>query len=146
MSETENINIVKQLFSAIDNQDLNAALALLSKEIELIHPMPKTIWPWAGEQHGHEGIMGFYAGALEVIDIVQFEPREFITQNDKVVVLMFERFHIKASCKDVDNDFVMVFTLRDAKIIKWHIYEDTAPIIKALDGATKENAFTSKLR
>lgn len=134
MSEKENIGTVKQLFEAIDNRDPQAVFALFSEEIELLHPIPKAILPWAGKRKGHKQIMEFFAGTLETVDTERFEPQEFIAQNDKVVVLMYERARIKATGKSVDNDYVMVFTLMDDQIVQWRIYEDTAPIIKAING------------
>lgn len=68
----------------------------------------------------------------EVGEFEQWEPREFIAQGDKVVVLAFERVRIKATGRVVDNDFVMVFTLNNGKIVRWRAYEDTAPLIAAI--------------
>jgi ketosteroid isomerase-like protein len=67
-----------------------------------------------------------------VSEFEQFEPREFIAQGNKVVVLVFERFRIKATGRSVDNEYVHVVTLRGGKVVQFCIYEDTAPIIAAI--------------
>ena len=48
------------------------------------------------------------------------------------MVLLFERFRIKATGRAVDNEFVIVFAFRDGKISQFYVYEDTAPIIAAI--------------
>jgi ketosteroid isomerase-like protein len=134
MSEKENVETVKQFFGAAARGDVQLGLNLLSEDIEIHHPVPKTIWPFAGKRKGKDQVVEFYMGTGETVDFEQFEPQEYIAQNDKVVVLMFERFCIKATGKYVDNEYVMVFTLMDGQIVQWRIYEDTAPIIKAING------------
>ena len=67
-----------------------------------------------------------------MLEFEQFAPREFIAQGDIVVVLVFVRVRSKATGRTVDNDYVHVYTVRDGKIIRFCVYEDTAPIIAAL--------------
>jgi ketosteroid isomerase-like protein len=91
--------------------------------------MPTAIWPWAGHRRGRARVAEFFAN-LQPVE--EFEVREFIAQRDKVVVLLFERLRIKDTGRRVDNEFVIVFTLRDAKVIQLRVYEDTTPIIAAI--------------
>jgi ketosteroid isomerase-like protein len=55
-----------------------------------------------------------------------FEPREFIAQNHKVVSLVYA----EATVRDTGRAFVSheahVWTFRDGKLVRVHIYLDTA--------------------
>ena len=78
----------------------------------------------------------------------QLEPREFIAQNDWVVVLLFERTRVKATSVVFEISNVHVLKLKDGKVVQLMIlsrqrlrfllsspgFEDTAPIIAALQG------------
>jgi ketosteroid isomerase-like protein len=129
MTEKENTEIVKQGLAAFQRGDIQSFLELLDDEVDFRHPMRTAIWPWAGHRHGRIQVAEFFAN-LQPVE--EFEVREFIAQRDKVVVLLFERLRIKDTGRRVDNEFVIVFTLRDAKVVQLYVYEDTAPIIAAI--------------
>lgn len=63
------------------------------------------------------------AGAQEYI---RFEPREFIAENDKVVVLGQMQARVHASGRTYESPWAHVFTLRDGKICSFQYYSDTA--------------------
>jgi ketosteroid isomerase-like protein len=54
-----------------------------------------------------------------------------IVQGNKVAVLVFERFRIKATGCAVDNEYVHISTLSDGECVQWGVYEDTAPLVAA---------------
>jgi len=132
MNEQENVALVKRALAAFGGGDLQTFLNFFSDDAELHHPMSTVIWPWAGTQHGHARIEEAAAGVTAVLEFEQFEPREFIAQGNKVVVLVFERVRSKATGRVVDNDYVHVYTVRDGKIVQFYVYEDTAPVIAAI--------------
>jgi ketosteroid isomerase-like protein len=132
MNEQENVALVKQALAAFGGGDLQTFLNLFAEDAELRHPMSTAIWPWAGTQRGRARIEEAAAGVTEVLEFEQFEPREFIAQGNKVVVLVFECVRSKATGRVVDNDYVHVYTVRDGKIIQFCVYEDTAPVIAAI--------------
>jgi ketosteroid isomerase-like protein len=132
MSEQDNIELVKQGFAAFQRGDIETILNAFSDEIDFRHPMSTAIWPWAGKRRGRAQAAEFMAGLAEVVEFEQYEPREFIAQGNKVVVLVFERFRIKATGRAVDNEYVHMFTLSDGKVVQWWVHEDTAPIIAAI--------------
>jgi ketosteroid isomerase-like protein len=132
MNEQENVEIVKQGYAAFQRGDIQTLLNLCSADVEVRHPMSTAIWPWAGKRRGRPEFAEFLAGLAEVVEFERFEPQEFIAQGNKVVVLVFERSHIKATGRAVDNNFVTVFTLSDGKVVQVFFYEDMAPFIAAI--------------
>lgn len=65
------------------------------------------------------------------MEIQRFEPREFIAQGDQVVVLGEERMRIKATGRIAENRWVMVFALRDGRIVRFREFDDTAAVAAA---------------
>jgi len=49
------------------------------------------------QSSGRQGLE-FFAGLGQTMDYEQFEPREFIAQDQYVVVILFERGRIKGGC------------------------------------------------
>jgi ketosteroid isomerase-like protein len=78
-----------------------------------------------------------FARLAKTIEYDQFEPREFIAQDDFVAVVLFERGRVKAIGVTFDNLYVHVFRFAHGKVTQIRIFEDTAPIIAALQGYRK---------
>lgn len=137
MSEQKNCDLVKQGYAAFMHRDIRTLLDLLDDDLDFQHPMPQSIWPWAGQRKGRQGFADFINGLSQAIELEQFEPREFIAQGDYVTVLVFEHGRVKATGVAFDNSYVHVFRFRDGKVVQFLIFEDTAPIIAALQGYRK---------
>jgi ketosteroid isomerase-like protein len=56
----------------------------------------------------------------------RFEPREYIAEGDKVVVLGQATWHAKQTGRSFDTPFIHVFTMRDGKVARFEAHADTA--------------------
>jgi ketosteroid isomerase-like protein len=63
------------------------------------------------------------------------EPREFIAQGDRVMVVGFARGKVKATNKAFEDHFVFAITLRDGKLAKIREYIDTQALARASETA-----------
>jgi ketosteroid isomerase-like protein len=134
MSEQENVRLVQELFHAFGRGDAAALISMLSEDVAWFIPGPTDVVPYAGERHGHEGVMQFLAAMGGSVDFERFEPREFVAQNDKVIALGFERARVKATGRTFDNPWALVFTVRDGKVSEFRSYEDSAAVAAAFRG------------
>ncbi len=91
--------------------------------------------PWVGTRHEHEGGAEFFSLVGETIEFEQFEPREFVTQGDTVIVLGYERSLVKSTGRTFEQEWVHIYTLRDGKIDKVRIIDDTAAQVAAFEAA-----------
>jgi len=132
VNEQDNIELTKQGYAAFARGDIQAVLKLFADDAELLQPLSAAIFPWAGTRRGRAQLAEFLAGLAEVGEFEQFEPQEFIAQDDKVVVLIAERFQIRATDRSFNNELVHVFTIKDGKASQLRIYEDTAPFLAAM--------------
>ena len=96
--------------------------------------MSTDVWPWAGKRRGRVGVAEFFRGLAETSTHVKSEIREVIAQGGKVVVAVFERFVLKATGQSLENEYINLTTFKDGQVARWWIYEDTAPIIRAIRG------------
>ena len=127
MSTQENVETVKKFFAAIGRGDKPGLLALSSEDIEWI--IPGEDWPLAGTYRGHAGLEDLLqkSGMLETLT----EPREFIAQGDRVLVVGFASGKIIATNKTFEDDWVFAITVRNGKLTNIREYIDTQALARA---------------
>ena len=134
MSDQTNLGVVQQIYAAVGSGDIPALLSLLTDDVEWTLQGPSVI-PWAGPRRGREGVAEFFSLLGETLEFEQFEPREFVAQGDTVVVLGYERSLVKPTGRTFEQEWAHVYTLKDGKIAKARVIEDTAAQVVAFDAA-----------
>ena len=129
MSIEKNAEIVKSFLAAIGRRDKQALLALSAEDIEWI--IPGEDWPLAGTRRGHAGLAGLPQTHSETMETSFMEPREFVAQGDRVLVVGFASGKIKATKKAWDDDWVFAITVRSGKLTKIREYVDTQALARA---------------
>ena len=128
MSIEKNVQTVKDFFAAIGRGDKEALLALTAEDIEWI--IPGEDWPLAGTHHGHGGLAHLLETASRSIE-TSTEPREFVAQGDRVLVVGFARGKIKATNKTFEDDWIFAITVRNGKLTSIREYIDTQALARA---------------
>ena len=128
MSIEKNIQTVKDFFAAIGRGDRKALLALVAEDIEWI--IPGEDWPLAGTRHGHAGLADLLETASKSME-TSTEPREFVAQGDRVLVVGFARGKIKATNKTFEDDWIFAITVRNGKLTNIREYIDTQALARA---------------
>jgi uncharacterized protein len=128
MSTHKNVQTVKDFFAAIGRGDREGLLALVAEDIEWI--IPGEDWPLAGTHRGHAGLADLLQTASKSIE-TSTEPREFVAQGDRVLVVGFAKGKIKATNKTFDDHFVFAITVRDGKLTNIREYIDTQALARA---------------
>jgi ketosteroid isomerase-like protein len=128
MSVETNIQTVKDFFAAIGRGDREALLALVADDIEWI--IPGEDWPLAGTRHGHAGLADLLEAASRSIE-TSTEPREFVAQGDRVLVVGFARGRIKATNKTFEDHWIFAITVRDGRLTNIREYVDTQALALA---------------
>ncbi len=118
---------MKDFFAAIGG-DREALLALVAEDIEWI--IPGKDWPLAGTWRGHAGLADLLQTASSSIE-TSTEPREFVAQGDRVLVVGFARGTIRATNKTFEDDWIFAITVRDGKLTSIREYIDTQALALA---------------
>ena len=127
-----NVDVVREAYEAVGRGDIPALLDLLTDDVEWTLQGPSVI-PFAGTRRGREGVIEFFSLLVETVEFQEFEPREFVAQDDTVVVLGFERNLVKPTGRTFEQEWAHVYLLRDGKIAKHQALEDTAAYVVAFD-------------
>ncbi len=119
---------MKDFFAALGRGDRAALLALADDDIEWI--IPGQDWPLAGTRHGHAGLTELLETASRSLE-TSTEPREFVAQGDRVLVVGFARGRIKATGKTFEDDWIFAITVRDGRLTSVREYIDTQALARA---------------
>jgi ketosteroid isomerase-like protein len=137
MSIEKNVQAVKDFFAAIGSGDREALLALVAEDIEWI--IPGKDWPLAGTYRGRAGLTDLLETASKSIE-TSTEPREFVAQGDRVLVVGFAKGRIKATDKTFEDDWIFAITVRDGKLTSIREYVDTQALARAAAMSGPESA------
>lgn len=128
MSIEKNVQTVKDFFAAIGRSDRQGLPALVTEDLEWI--IPGEGWPLAGTRHGHAALADLLETASKSIE-TSTEPREFVAQGDRILVVGSARGKIKATNKTFEDNWIFAITVRDGRLTSIREYIDTQALARA---------------
>jgi len=130
MSEHENRQLIEQAYANFKAGNIPALLQSMSEDITWQLPEIENV-PFAGKRAGRGAVAEFFSALANLQNARSFEPREFIAQGNRVVVLGHYVWQVKANGRTYEGDFAHVYTIRGGQIAAFHEYTDTAAAAKA---------------
>jgi ketosteroid isomerase-like protein len=130
MSETDNTRIVQECYEMFGKGDVPGLLAALDDNIGWTVPEIENS-RFGGKRTGTESVGRFFQELVEDEDMTHFEPKEFIAQGDKVVVLGSSTATVRATGNSYSTDWVHVFTLAGGKVTAFTEFFDNAAATRA---------------
>jgi uncharacterized protein len=132
MAEATNMQVVKDAYAAFQRGDIDGVLALVDDSVEWEAVKgTEGVVPTAGVRRTRRGVAEFFSQLAQWADFQQFEPREFIAQGDQVVAVGSYKLTVKPTSKRVAADWVMVFTIRNGRIVRFREWTDSAQLVQA---------------
>ncbi len=127
----DSLDIVRRGYDAFGRGDINGLLALLDENVQWTTPGPADL-PIAGRRTGRQAVGEFFQRLTSLLDVQKFEPKEFIVQGDKVVVLGEDVSRVKATGKAIETCWAHVFTVENGRITAFHEYSDVSAVVTEL--------------
>ena len=134
MNEQENTATIQQAYNNFNTGNIEGLLDQMSDNITWQLPEIEGV-ALAGKRTGRDGVKDFFATLARDQDVIEFEPREFVAQGDKVISLGHYRWRVKDTGREYASDFVHIFTVRDGKIVAFREHFDTAVVAAAYQKA-----------
>ena len=128
MNQRSNLEIVEEGYAAFGRGDIPALLDLMDANV-LWDVAGPTEMPWAGSFRGHAGLQEFFGTLDAELDIETFEPRTFVADGDKVVVLGFEKARSKHTGRTYEAHWAHAFTLSGGVVTSFREFTDTAAAV-----------------
>jgi ketosteroid isomerase-like protein len=130
MDAQQNKQLVQEAYRMFQRGDIPGILDRCTDDAEWTSPESEYV-PFAGSFHGKQGIAEFFSKLDGSTQAIRFEPREFLAEGDKVVVLGHATWHVKPTGRELDTPWVHVFTLRDGKVARFEAHSNTAAANRA---------------
>ena len=125
MSELENISVARQGYENFKTGSISSLLDQMADHVVWQLPDIEGV-PLAGSRSGRTGVAEFFSTLARDQEAIEFDPREFIAQGDKVISLGHYKWRVKKTGREFESDFVHIFTIRDGKIVGFREHFDTA--------------------
>lgn len=138
MSEQENVQTARQAYAFFNSGDIESLVGLFTEDVQWETPEVENM-PQTGKRTGIASVREFMSLINENMEALEFEPREFIAQGDRVVVLGHYRWRVKRTGKEYASDWAHVCTYRDGKLTSFKEYLDTAAARDAHSAAQTAN-------
>jgi len=136
MSEQEaNTRTVQQVYDNLRDgrlrgADMPSLQSLYADDVEWHVPAMENV-RFGGKRRGLKSVREFFAAIADDLEVLEFEPKEFIAQGDKVVALGHYSWRVKATGREFSSDWAHVCTVRNGRIVRFQEYMDTAAEMKA---------------
>ena len=130
MSEP-NIIHVQSFYAAFGRGDLEFIIRACALDVTWELVGRPTDFPHFGVHQGAAGVTHFFQALLGAMAITEFTPKSFHASGDKVFVEGHERATVHATGREVDSDWLHIFTFKDGTLTGFREFNDTAQYVEA---------------
>jgi ketosteroid isomerase-like protein len=124
-----NVKLVRKALTAYTRRDVEALRRLADPDIELDWSASRG---WLADvYHGVDEALRFYAGYFEAFDEIEIKPDRFIEAGDSVVVPNVAHQRGRDGI-EVSARSTLVFTVRNRKLIRICLYQQTEQALEAV--------------
>jgi len=116
--------IVQDLYAAFGRGDVAAIVDRFADDIRFIHSGAPQV-PYAKDRRGKQEAAAFFADLAAAVDVLGFEPREYVEQGDRVVALGTWEARARSTGKTFRTDWAMLWVIADGKVRFYQAYENT---------------------
>jgi uncharacterized protein len=128
-NDSDNIEILRQGYEALDSGDLDAVLGMLDPEIE-IRDRPEA--PDPGVYRGYEGVLASLGVSTETFEELRFLPEEFVGEGDHVAIAIRLVGRGRGSGVPVDDRVVHLWKMRDGRAVALQVYSEMSDALEAI--------------
>lgn len=119
------IEAVQRVYEAYGRGDLDAILAELADDVDWAAEAASTSVPWYGSFRGKGDVPGFFKEIGSSIDVTEFTPLSFTSNDTDVIVAVWWAYTVNASGKRAAMHMLHWWRFADGKIVRFRGSEDT---------------------
>jgi uncharacterized protein len=133
MMNDPKLAIVQDIYAAFGRGDVEVILAHLTDDVDWASEPQSAIAPWHGVHQGKETVPDFFAELAKTLDVTEFTPLAFTSNDTDVMVVIRFGLTIRATGKSGRMDLHHWWRFRGDKIYFYRGTEDTALTAALLD-------------
>ncbi|MET7642215.1 nuclear transport factor 2 family protein [Streptomyces sp. NPDC005426] len=124
---------VQRLFPLLAEGKNAEAAALFADSVSFSVPHPPGI-PWVPEVDSGEGMRTFFDLLRTHVRAKEFDLRQVVAEGDEVVIFGRMVSEVRKTGRDIDTAFALHTTVREGRITRYHLYEDSYAVARAYCG------------
>ncbi len=136
MATDANTALIQSAYADFQKGDIASLLARLTDDVSWTTPYPPATVPHGGSRSGKDAVRSFFEELARGFDFTRFEPHEFVSSGDVVLVLLSIAGIARATGVPAANEAAHVFRVRGGKISEFREYADASPVIAAYTAQT----------
>ena len=126
------VALVRAAYEDFGRGDIATLLSRMSDDIVWTSPGEGTAIPQAGRIQGKARVAQFFEGVGANLEFHEFNPSEFISQDDTVVAIGTWDATVRGTGVRIKDGFAMLFRVRDGKVAEFREYSDSREYAAAL--------------
>jgi uncharacterized protein len=123
-----NVDLVRRIYDALLQDDLDAALQFMDQEIEYVNPDYAVE---SGRRYGHEGIRANVENTRVSFGYWRFLPEELIDAGDEVVVVGRFSARGRDSGLEIDRRQSRLWAIRNGKVVRYQWFDGPDEALRA---------------
>jgi len=131
---SDSIAVVRRFYATLERGDLPGVIEFVEEEVDWQSPVtrahPPEI-PWSSIRRTKQEVAAFFKELGQNVKPEGFELFKITAQDDRVVVEGKNRGTVRKTGRTYEHEWVMIFSIRDNKIIRFRHYYDTADLVGA---------------
>ncbi|MFG3343538.1 nuclear transport factor 2 family protein [Streptomyces sp. NPDC048018] len=133
MTDASPATTVTRLFPLLAEGRTAEAAALFADSVSFSVPHPPGV-PWVPEVDSADGMRTFFDLLRTHVRAERFDLRQVLVDGDDVVLFGHMVSEVRTTGRTIDTAFALHTTVRDGRITRYHLYEDTYAVAKAYFG------------
>jgi ketosteroid isomerase-like protein len=125
-----NLDVVRRMFAAFAERDLEALVELMDAEIEFL-PVTANLTTGGVPYRGHDGIARYFDDVARVWPELRLFPDEFRDGGPDGVLVVLGRVRARGGGMILDRPTGWVFLMRDGKIARLRVYGSHEEAVEA---------------
>lgn len=113
-------------YAAIKSGDGDSLRAVMTDDIAVDYASPAGLLPWGGIWNGPDAATSFFATVAEHLEVDAVQPLETHMTGSTAIVMIKGRWTVKSTGAKVTARAVNVFSMRDGKVARYQVFNDTA--------------------
>ena len=133
MQFDSDVEFIEDLFTAFGRGDIGYVIDAHAEDVVMESPVSRTsTLPWAGTRTGRRELVEYFETMAAHVRPEAFRDVVFTASGDRVVVEGSNSGTVAATGQRYDHDWVMVFTVRDGKVVRFRHFYDPGDIEVAM--------------
>jgi ketosteroid isomerase-like protein len=125
---------VQEIYEAFGRGDVAAILDRVTDDVDWASECAPGVAPWHGVRRGKGEVGAFFEALGSTVDVLEFAPRAFATNETDVMVVIDFEMKIRATGRTGAMTLHHHWRLRDGKVFRYRGTEDTALTAALLAG------------